>query len=507
VAAYQVNDLFDKKEVTFLLKSFYEACEVQSGLWIVDQAGQVLVNYPIYKKAGKAFARFDECLKTAAFIMDADYLYSPIIINEECLAALISEVHETDSYRLSKILKSITNLLVRLAHNKIERKEVLPRSLDTHEEINLLYKIEEKISACFDIKQIAHIILLESKRVVPCENASLMLINEEKETLEMVSAVGDKVDEGLAFKLGKGIAGIVAQKGTLIISNEIAQDRRFIPGKMKIKSLLCIPLKIKQKVLGVINLSNKQEGAFTERDAGLLMVLATQAAHSIENALFYEQRLNEDRLMRNLERYLSPHLVKELMENKHDLNLGGVKKRVVVLFADIRRFTSLSEELEPEEIVKFLNEYFTKMVDIIFKYGGMIDKFVGDEIMAIFGAPITHRDDASRAIQTAIEMQRETKELKRQWGGDNTRAFSIGIGINSGEVIAGNIGSQKHMDYTVIGDAVNIAKRLESRAHKNQILVTRGVLNMIEDGYQFREIGKLRVKGKKLPVEVFEVAY
>jgi len=180
----------------------------------------------------------------------------------------------------------------------------------------------------------------------------------------------------------------------------------------------------------------------------------------------------------------------------------------VVLFADIRSFTSLSEELAPELVVGFLNEYFTKMVDIIFKYGGMIDKFVGDEIMAIFGAPITHQNDASRAIQTAIEMQKGTEKLKPQGISDNHQKLSIGIGINSGEVIAGNIGSRKHMDYTVIGDAVNTAKRLESYAKKNQILITRDVFNMVKkDKYQFKGIGKVKVKGKKRLLEVFEVVY
>jgi adenylate cyclase len=507
LSIYNINTIFDKKEVMFLLKSFYEACEIQSCLWVIGSTGQVFINYPTYKKTPGIFSRFEECLMTKTFLRDNEYLYSPIVINEECVAVLAGEAHEMDSYRLSNILKSISNLLVKQAQNTLERKEALQNTLDTDEEIYLLSSIGEKISTCLDIKQIAHIILLETKKFVHCENGSLMLINEERETLELVSAVGNKADENLVFKLGKGIAGIVAQKGSLVISNEVAQDHRFIPGKMKIHSLLCVPLKIKQKILGVINLSNKLGGDFTAREARLLMIAATQAAQAIENAVFYEQKLNEDRLMRNFERYLSPYLVKELMENKQDLHLGGVKKRVVVLFADIRSFTSLSEELEPEQIVKFLNEYFTKMVDIIFKYGGTIDKFVGDEIMAIFGAPITRDDDATRAVQAAIDMQKEVKRLEQQWSNDSTKAFSIGIGINSGEVIAGNIGSKKHMDYTVIGDAVNTAKRLESRALKNQILVSCNVFNMINGGYEFKKIGKVQVKGKKQLVEVFEVVY
>jgi adenylate cyclase len=201
--------------------------------------------------------------------------------------------------------------------------------------------------------------------------------------------------------------------------------------------------------------------------------------------------------------------VKNLLESNRELQLGGIRKKVAILFADIRKFTSLSEDMDPEILVNFLNEYFTQMVDIIFKHGGTVDKFVGDEIMAIFGAPITQPDDEIRAIKAAIEMQKGMQWLQYCWQEWNMQRqlFHIGIGINSGEVIAGNIGSKKHMDYTVIGDTVNIAKRLETQAADGKILVSRSIQRAAKDMFKFKNFGKIPVKGKKRPVEIFEVSY
>ncbi len=220
---------------------------------------------------------------------------------------------------------------------------------------------------------------------------------------------------------------------------------------------------------------------------------------AIEKILMFDLSLTFDTYINSL--------MNEAQQNRQELELGGVRKKVAILFADIRNFTSFSEDMDPEVLVKFLNEYFTHMVDIIFKYGGTVDKFAGDEIMAIFGAPISEPDDEIRAVKAAIEMQKKMEWLQYYWQEWNLQrgVFYIGIGINSGEVIAGNIGSKKHMDYTVIGDVVNTAKRLESEAGGGKILVSRNIRESAGDKYKFKDVGKIFVKGKKKPVETFEV--
>jgi adenylate cyclase len=504
---YSIKKLLSKNESIFLFESLSRIWGVQPWLGVVDLDGCLLVHYPDPEKQSKVkkFPGLQDSFRQKTYLESKGYIYSPLIISDSSIGCLISK-NNGSKKSLRTLIELLNTLLIKQIINRLEKKEILRETLDTYKEINLLYSISDNTSSCLDVKQLARTILLESSKIIKTENSSLMLLNKETGQLEIKSAIGDKNNNRVQLKLGRGIAGIVAKEAKYIIANDVSQERRFIPGEKKIHSLLSVPLKTKRRVLGVINVSNKLDGEiFTARDAKLLYAMASHAASFIENAILYENKLNEDLLRKNMERYLSPHITKSLIESSRELELGGVRKKVAILFADIRNFTTLSEAMEPEAVVKFLNDYFTHMVDIIFKYGGTVDKFVGDEIMAIFGAPISRPDDEIRAIKTAIEMQRQVEWLqycRHEW---NTQLFSIGIGINSGDVIAGNIGSKKHMDYTVIGDVVNTAKRLETKAEGGKILVSRNIHYVTKDLYKFKGFGEIFVKGKKKPVEIFEV--
>jgi len=167
----------------------------------------------------------------------------------------------------------------------------------------------------------------------------------------------------------------------------------------------------------------------------------------------------------------------------------------------------MSEKMKPEEVVHILNEYFSAMIEIIFKYEGTLDKFIGDAIMAVFGAPVAHPDDPQRALRTAVEMREELKKLQEKWKGEGRPAFDIGIGINTGEVVAGNIGSSERMDYTVIGDNVNLASRLESlnKEHQTHILISEDTYQKVKDVAKVRPIEPVKVKGKEKEVMIYEV--
>ena len=206
-------------------------------------------------------------------------------------------------------------------------------------------------------------------------------------------------------------------------------------------------------------------------------------------------------------RYVSKQVVDEILDNEAKLNLGGEKREVVVLFTDIRGFTSMSEKMEPEKVVTTLNEYFTDMIDIVFKHNGTIDKIIGDELMVVYGAPLSTNNDTERAIETAVEMQQKIKELNKERKKRNEGPICVGIGINRGDVISGNIGSRDMMDYTVIGDTVNLGSRLCSSAKPNEILVSKPVYIKTKETFNYKPLDSIKVKGKKDKIELYKVLF
>ena len=206
----------------------------------------------------------------------------------------------------------------------------------------------------------------------------------------------------------------------------------------------------------------------------------------------------------NFQRYFAPNLIDQISNQKAAVELGGSKRPVVIFFSDIRGFTSMSAELSPDEIATLLTEYFTEMVDIVFEYGGTLDKFMGDAIMALWGAPIAQDGDADQAMQAALEMLTALDKLNEKWEAENRPRVEIGIGINYGEVFAGNIGSEKRLEYTVIGDSVNVASRLCSHAAGGEILVSEPFYQILRNP-PGAEKTDLKVKGKKEEVPAYRV--
>ena len=219
----------------------------------------------------------------------------------------------------------------------------------------------------------------------------------------------------------------------------------------------------------------------------------------------FEDITDVNRVKNTFKRYVSKQVVDEILDNDSKLNLGGEKRKVTVLFADIRGFTSMSEKMEPEVVVSTLNEYFSEMIDIVFKNNGTLDKIIGDELMVVYGAPISAKDDTTRAVQTASDMQEKLKEVNEEREKRKEPLISVGIGINRGEVVSGNIGSREMMDYTVIGDTVNLAARLCSSAKPGQILVSDSVFTKTEKTFNYKKLEPLSLKGKRKRVSIFLV--
>jgi adenylate cyclase len=223
------------------------------------------------------------------------------------------------------------------------------------------------------------------------------------------------------------------------------------------------------------------------------------------NRMAEDLEINE-KIKASFGRYVTPEIVDKILANPDDRWMKGAKVEVSVLFVDIRDFMSFSDHMNSEQIVDLLNDYFTRVTDVAIKEGGHINKFVGDEAMVVFGAPVPNPDHAKAAVRSALEIQKEIRRLNqvKRVGHEDIR---IGIGINSGQMVAGNLGSQRKMEYTVIGDHVNIASRLTSLAKAGEILVSGWTYDLIENKESLRveERGRVSVKGRREEVIIYNV--
>ena len=206
-------------------------------------------------------------------------------------------------------------------------------------------------------------------------------------------------------------------------------------------------------------------------------------------------------------RYVSPQILDHILAHPEKVHLGGDRRELTILFSDIRGFTSISEASQPEEVVEMLNEYLTRMVDILLKHGGTLDKFIGDAVMGFWNAPADDPDHARHAVACAVEMIEETARLRERWEAEGKAAIRIGIGINTGEAVAGNIGSERVFGYTVIGDAVNLASRLESKNkdYVTEIIISESTLERMGGGFETVYLDDVKVKGKERAVKIYEV--
>ena len=221
--------------------------------------------------------------------------------------------------------------------------------------------------------------------------------------------------------------------------------------------------------------------------------------------LAIEDITDVSKIKKTFKRYVSKQVVDELLDDDAKLNLGGEKREVTVLFSDIRGFTSMSEKMEPEKVVSTLNDYFSLMIDIVFKNNGTLDKIIGDELMIVFGAPTPSPDDTERAVQTAIEMQSKIETFNKQRNINKEVPIKVGIGINKGLVVSGNIGSRDLMDYTVIGDTVNLGARLCSAAGPDEIITSSSVWFETKNIFKYKKLKPIKVKGKKEEIPVYRI--
>jgi adenylate cyclase len=379
-----------------------------------------------------------------------------------------------------------------------------------YEKLRASYEVTQAIELGTSITALCNKILEVAFRLVPADRGVVLLHNDNN-ILEPVSVrTAEGVDPEQEVIVSKTVLDTVVREKEAVLSHDASADARFQSAQsvimQGIRSTMCVPLIHNETVLGVMMLDSKlATHAFTEKDLALFETVASQAAVAVQNTLFAKKLEQEAVTRERFRRLLSPDIAEQVLSGKLEVKKGGELRETTILFADIRGFTSISESCEPQIVVDALNEYFERMVEIVFRYEGTLDKFIGDEMMVLFGSPVSHSDDPVRAVRAALEMQAALASLNERHEARGLPPFEIGIGINTGEVVAGYIGSSQALEYTVIGDPVNTGSRLCSLARAGQTLISEGTVDKLDGSFDLEELPAERVKGKAQPIRVFEL--
>ena len=378
--------------------------------------------------------------------------------------------------------------------------------------LGLLYEMSKTLGSVFDLKTLfakATEIVFE---VTPADRAVAMLADEKGELKSIASKTRDESLRVLTDRLP--VSRTVTRKAMTdkmaVLSQDARQDAQFSGSEsivsQGVRSTICAPLVAESGVHGVIYADRLDPfAAFSEDDLALISAIAAQTAVAVETARAHERLAREEVARANYGRFLPPFVVQKLLENPESFTLGGTNQLITVLFADIRGFSRIAERERPEKIVRLLNRFFSEMTEIVFAHGGTLDKYIGDEIMSLFGAPTVTPDDASNAVSAAIEMQKRLIELNVELKTDGFEQIGVGIGLHTGEAIVGYVGSERRSEYTAIGDTVNLASRLQANALAGQILLSGVTAQSVAGKFSLLPRTPITVKNRVQPVPLFEV--
>ncbi|HBC75647.1 MAG TPA: hypothetical protein DC017_12510 [Candidatus Wallbacteria bacterium] len=376
-------------------------------------------------------------------------------------------------------------------------------------EMKILFELTKSISEILNLKQLLNI-ALDLVHQIKKVDRGLVLLYEKKSdrfvpyVARKMSLSDLKVDENLVSK--SILAYMKNNPGPVLIKNSL-MDERFASAEsvvaLSAKSILCIPLVSQQGLQGSFYLEKDAAQPFDESDAEFLKNFASAVSVAVENTKLIMAIKRERSIRNNMERYLSPNLIDQLTQTSGELKLDGEKREISVMFADIKNFTKMSEQLKVEEVFSMLNKTFSEITQIIFKHDGTLDKFIGDAVMAFFGAPMKHDDDPVRSVMTAVEIIETVKRMADEYRSEFGVEVSFSIGINTGEAIVGNVGSLDRMEYTAIGDTVNLAARLQAKAGYNEIVINESVYNLVKDRFRCEPLPPFFVKGKEQAINAY----
>lgn len=419
-----------------------------------------------------------------------DYIKKPYY-PEEMLEAINRSLAET---RLRQERDALTDRV-------IQANQQLNRYI---EQLKVLADVGKLVTSITDVEQLLPQIVDAAVHLSAAEEGILFLV-EGRSIVQRARKYPRRSQSEAIHKPVKDriVAHVLKQREAVNLNaKQIANAMKSDEGPY---AMMCLPLIANRRALGALQLiqHTASSGKFTQSDEQLLGTLADYAAIAIHNSASYRALEDEQSRMRDtFERFVAPSVVaKALDEDAGEVKLGGARQEITVLFADIRGYTKFSENVEPERVVELLNAYLSVAATTIIGWEGTLDKFFGDGLMAIFNAPVPQPDHVHRASEASIALMSAVKEINADTGFN----LSYSVGINVGEAVVGYIGTRYAVNYTAIGDTVNLAKRLQEYAAPGQILVDESVVKRLGKQVQARPLGDLRVKGRSTPAHAYEL--
>ena len=377
-----------------------------------------------------------------------------------------------------------------------------------YEKLRLGQELLQHIGFERDLDKLLHTVVQQIVPMFAADRGVVLLINRwgDFETKAVHSI--EKLDAPIMVS-SSVLAEVKNTKTAVLLSKNKQEDEIAKVSSLKlmgITSVMCAPIIHNNDVVGAIHLDLRTgKGGFTRKDLQLLGGISAYVAMAVGNARLTEKIKHEVHMQTQFERLLSPSIVKQLISGKLHIGQAGELRQVTIMFVDIRGFTRISQKSKPEAVVRLLNDYFERVVEIIFKYGGTVDKFMGDGMMVLFGAPIPMKQQADAAVACALEIQSMLGSWNKERVKHKKSLIPVGIGINSGEVVVGSIGSSKTMQYTCIGNAVNVASRLTGIAKSGQIIASENTMKALRSKVKAKGLPPQNIKGFEGLVQAYDV--
>jgi adenylate cyclase len=393
-----------------------------------------------------------------------------------------------------------------LPERELRDESVLRRD---YERLRIGHELAKAVGSELDLERLLPKILDKAFELVGADRGAILLMDHRGELVpRYVKTRDQRTDNNII--LSKTVTAEVINNKAAVLSSDATMDSRFSGAHsiimQGIRSTMTVPLLHRDELLGIMHLDSQiATNAFTEKDLQICTGMAAQAAVAIQNARLATRIEQEAQTRAQISRLIPPSVVEQVVKGELTIEKGGRLCDITMLYSDIRGFTSMSDGKPPEEVVNTLNEYFEVMVEVLFRHSGTLDKFVGDEIIGLFGAPIDLEDAEYKAVACAIDMQRSLQEFNRTRQAENLEPIRIGIGINTGTVITGAIGSTRALQYTAIGDAMNVASRLVNLAKPGEIIISNSTYERVRERIDAVPLPPVSVKGKAESLHIYRV--
>ena len=425
----------------------------------------------------------------------------------------------------TQVQMSVNEIIGRRSNMSVESAVATPEEIkDLRRKakiLELLFEMSKTLGTVFELEEIFEKATDLIFRGTPADRV-VALLGEEgpdgkiiEDSLYQIGAKTREASiESLTEKLtvSRTITKRVMTYGIAILSQDAKTDEQFQGAEsivsQGVRSTICAPLITQSNVHGVLYADRLDPfAAFSPDHLELISAVAAQTAVTVETVKAHKRLAREEVARANYSRFMPEYVVQQLLENPDSFRLGGANQTITVLFADIRGFTAFSEHEKPEKVVGMLNHYFSAMTDIIFSHGGTLDKYIGDELMALFGAPTATANDAGNAVKAAVAMQKRLIGLNKELLDLGFWEVAVGMGLHTGEATVGYIGSEKRSEYTAIGDTINIASRLQGNTAGGQILISEATAQAAGNIFPMIKREPLMVKNRLQPVELYEVKW